>query len=518
MAIISMRNIALSGIPTATAVSPRLADLELQGAMTSATRFIPAMSPFRAPFFANGASSIAGTGPSSPLRYQSRAFDHMLHSPQRKGYYDAFQERGRKVAELRGQPFAFNDHQSYLDRRTQALQVISDILSNKEFTYQDLLRLYYALPIKCELEIGEMGSIAHGHALEVEFMYQLARYLEHESTHCEARGVVGHAMQSINVLLREQEEMMSDLFDLVHPMFVNFLREADAYFDYHERLNDIGTAFFGRGKESDAVPQLTGGELQSTIQRFAHAFALRFVDAYFEVCTGSVSETPKRNRLVIAVDPDLQEVRLPLALVATKFACDIKNTMRVVLQSERQRSRGNETNSSSGLSLVRALFGQPIERPVVMTIQAVRRSKHVWELQVFDNGRGIVVEELFQPLSRVVNLDPERVSPSLRRAVERWDAGDPFAFNRIPYGELLESVFHLGVSAGTGGDLKGSGMGLWGSLALLTRLHAQLRVGVTPKTNGMMQSIFLPIHRHVPAEEVARVAKDTWSSEYRMPV
>jgi hypothetical protein len=234
----------------------------------------------------------------------------------------------------------------------------------------------------------------------------------------------------------------------------------------------------------------------------ADAFALRFLSAYFAVSPKGAAGKIEQNAILIDIDPGLGRMRLPLMLVAPKIACDLKNIMRITAESEMR--------SGKPTSLKIALDDKPIDKPVSFTISGRKVTDKVWELRLSDNGKGILVGELFRPIVYLSHNFPEAVSPALRNAALKWEAGDPFAFNNIPLGDLLEAVFQLGVSTGT---TRGRGMGLWGSMAMLTRLGAQIKVGVTPATAGFYQSILLPMDLSVSAAEVKSAADRFWQSK-----
>ena len=334
--------------------------------------------------------------------------------------------------------------------------------------------------------------------IEEKFIKNIILYLQHDSSYSSPRGII-QAGKNILFLYSGFQK-----FDTIpapaRPLFLEFARNYRRLTDYQRDLPQMGEAFFAPQGELTLFPQITGGELAKYARMFAFAFGLRFLSTCFTVTTEPLTSEPRQNTVVISVDPHLRDVKLPLMLVLPKLACDIKNVMRIIQDKEKKEGPA---------SLVSLMRGEAIDQPVVVNIRAARINAQTWELKVYDNGRGIIVEELFKFLVAACRADSQNVnvSPELEAAALAWEAGDAFAFNDIPYGHLLEAVFLHGVSGAKPG--RGSGMGLWGSAALLTKLGGQIKVGVTPG-GGFYQSIILPIDCSVPPEVVAQAATRFW--------
>jgi hypothetical protein len=147
---------------------------------------------------------------------------------------------------------------------------------------------------------------------------------------------------------------------------------------------------------------------------------------------------------------------------------------------------------------------------VLYKVEALPITPRVWELRFSDNGSGILTSEIYKPLAVACKTHPKFISPALKIAVARWENGDAFAFNQIPLEDMLEAVFQLGVSVGSGGT-QGTGMGLWGSAMLLLKLGGQIKVGINPMTGGYFESVILPMDLSVSPEEVAQVAQGHWT-------
>jgi hypothetical protein len=469
-------------------------------------------SPFRAPFFAGGgmggfSDTSSRYAQRSPLNRLRKGFDAILASPRRDALFRTWTDLSEKTWVHQDHPVAYLNHgRSYREQKGIFRERIAALLARQDWSYKTMGDLVDEAPSQLCLHevLGDEDPLVES------FLTFLLKYVGHERAHIDPRGVLNWAMQMLGCIGSVEHCELVNIPEPTREAFVNFFAHLDALFDYAEQQVDIGRAFFGDDRDWASMPMLGGHELAGFLTAQAHSFALRFLGAHFQVKSSAGEEASQRNTVVIEVDPALSDMRLPLMLLGPKFACDIKNTMRIVEMTERRRFKHDANDYLRGLSLVRAMRGEPIEEPVVLRINASRHTPDVWEMRLSDNGLGIIVEELFGVLAKAAERRPEALNPTLRRAAARWNAGDAFAWNRIPYGYLLEAVFHLGVSVGSGGE--GSGMGLWGSTALLSRLGAQIKVGVTPRTGGFTQSIFLPMHPEVDQREVERVAHKATSS------
>jgi hypothetical protein len=67
---------------------------------------------------------------------------------------------------------------------------------------------------------------------------------------------------------------------------------------------------------------------------FCHAFALRFLKAYFVVTDTLPGENLTRNTIYYHVDPLLAEMRLPKFLLGPKLVGNIKNGLRIIWKRE----------------------------------------------------------------------------------------------------------------------------------------------------------------------------------------
>ena len=440
--------------------------------------------------------------PPSPLSFVESGFARLFRSPERVEKYRAlFAASVRRTTEYAEVLVIgdFNHREPYNKQKAVFLRNIAGLVGSGDYSARSWRRqvktespLHYAGVFADEIE-----EVSKADRIEQEFIGRLIRYLIHDKTHTSPGAIVTYGLGELD--LRELVIQNRDLPEQVRPHFAAFQAGLEPYFRYCECLDGMGEAFFTPLTDLPALPQLRGTELTGFIEMMGHAFALRFLSSYFKVTTEPVEQPVKQHTLAISVDPALAGLTLPLYLLGPKIVGDIKNCLRVVWARE---------NEADDTALARVLSGREVASPVLVQISAQRLNAKVWELRVSDNGRGIIVEELFRPLVRAVKLFPDAIAPALKLAVERWEQGDPFAFNNIPLGDLLESVFQLGVSSGTGSA--GSGIGLWGSMMLLLKLGARIKVGVTPQTGGFYESIILPLDLSVSPQEVAWAERLAW--------
>jgi len=238
-----------------------------------------------------------------------------------------------------------------------------------------------------------------------------------------------------------------------------------------------------------------------------NADAIRFLSANFDVTTEMPKGEAKRHTLFLGVDPSLYDIELPEYLFLPKLVGTVKNCFRIVSQREMEISEQRGKMFLEDSSLFRVLRGEETENPVLVKIELLPVSPNVFELRISDNGRGIITNELFGALIEAETRIPDQISPALRDAIRQWRQGNPFALNQIPLGDLDESIYQLGVSAGMGSE--GSGIGLWGSMMMLLKLGGKTKLGRN-FPHGFYESILLPRNLSVSPEEVERVAKTYW--------
>lgn len=450
----------------------------------------------------------------APFAHISGQFSSLFKSATRVELYrQAYADSIVATRELMAN-IPFPEHscgRSYLANKELLIKDLNKAVNERDLdykTYHDLayggLRLYTTGPYY------DIANLAKGHPIEQQILNKLSIFLGHDITHTSPRSILAYALDNLNHVwgsLRDLQEWPK-IPDYVFGHFINYAQSLEPYFNYFEGQMGMGEAFFTPRDQLSRLPQIRGRELPEYCKAVADAFALRFLGSYFYVSDKPISEKLNQNSVEIAIDPELADVELPVYLIGPKIIGDIKNCMRIVENREAMLFRHDANDPWRGLSLVKKSRGEEIAQPVHVKLTAKRLSPAIWEMRVSDNGRGIVVEELFQPLVRACKNHPGFVSPAIEQAVKRWSAGDPFAFNQIPLEDLFQAVYHLGVSTGTGE--KGSGIGLWGSLLMLFKLGAQLKVGVTPQTGGFCESIILPVNLSVPPEEVADFAKNHW--------
>jgi hypothetical protein len=393
-----------------------------------------------------------------------------------------------------------NNHRTFIEQERIFVAGLETAIKERDWSFSSWIQIAYAAPYMFPsdslLQITEGDAIID--PIESTFLDDVVKYLEHDNAYSSPGGIIKEGENDLCLSCEPKEHAV--IPESVRPLLIEFARNYRRLTDYHRDLPQMGEAFFAPPRELASFPQITGGELEEYARMFAFAFGLRFISTCFTVTTEPLTAEPRQNTVVISVDPNLRDVKLPLMLLLPKVACDIKNLMRVV--QDREKAEGQT-------SLGQLMRGKAVPQPVVARIEAARIDAQTWELKFYDNGRGIIVEELFRPLVAACKADRNSVNvhPALLKAALDWEAGNPFAFNDIPYGHLLEAVFLLGVSGAKPG--RGSGMGLWGSAALLTKLGGQLKVGVTPG-GGFYQSIILPIDCSVPPEVVAEAATRFW--------
>jgi len=440
--------------------------------------------------------------PLSPLAHVRQGFERILTSPNREIFRTAFMQMESESREWEdrtiGPEKTYKEYKRGLVNDVQRAVAEND---HRLLTWLNISEVNYVRYSEGAM-IDEISKSSRLDRTERVFIDHLLIYTGHETTHIAPRAILSYGVNNITAIFPIRESMNNDIPSKAWQFFKRFAEYINDYHDYFERQTAIGAAFFARDSELPGLPAISGSELPAFIDMVADAFALRFLSAYFAVSPKGAAGKIEQNAILIDIDPGLGRMRLPLMLVAPKIACDVKNIMRITAESEMR--------SGKPTSLKIALDDKPIDKPVSFTISGRKVTDKVWELRLSDNGKGILVGELFRPIVYLSHNFPEAVSPALRNAALKWEAGDPFAFNNIPLGDLLEAVFQLGVSTGT---TRGRGMGLWGSMAMLTRLGAQIKVGVTPTTAGFYQSILLPMDLSVSAAEVKSAADRFWQSK-----
>lgn len=441
----------------------------------------------------------------SPIQHIRQGFEQLLQTSNAGRYRQAFRDGRLEITAnmARIPPGCEEDNfgRTFIEQDAIFIKMLDAAVEKNDWSFRAWIDIVSEAPFMFSSNgINNMaGNYTLMDPIEAKFIDNLIRYLGHDSSYSSPRGIINEG-GNILVRLYQKSQGFDPIPEPARPLLLEFAHNYPRLRDYQRDLPQMGEAFFAPKSELALFPQITGGELAEYARMFAFAFGLRFLSACFTVTTEPLTAEPQQNTVVIFVDPNLRDMRLPLMLVLPKLACDIKNVMRVDQDKEKKEGQA---------SLVRLMRGEAIEQPVVVNIHAARINAKTWELKVYDNGRGIIVEELFKVLVAACRADKNNVnvSPELKTAALDWEAGDAFVFNDIPYGHLLEAVFLHGVSGAKPG--KGSGMGLWGSAALLTKLGGQIKVGVTPG-GGFYQSIILPIDCSVPPEAVAQAATRFW--------
>ncbi|MFA6549028.1 MAG: hypothetical protein WCT39_03750 [Candidatus Margulisiibacteriota bacterium] len=450
-----------------------------------------------------GGGRTVFTAGASPLEHIRAGFERLLRTPNAGRYREAFRVARLEIIANMAQAIpieSFNNHRTFIEQERIFVAMLETAIKERDWSFRSWIQIVRAAPFM--LASDSLWHIAEGDAIidpiEKTFLSDIVKYLGHDNAHSSPVGIMEKGKNDLCLLCEPKEQDV--IPEPARPLLLKFARNYRRLTDYQRDLPQMGEAFFAPNGELASFPQITGGELEEYARMFAFAFGLRFVSTCFTVTTEPLTAEPIQNTVVILVDPHLRDVKLPLMLLLPKLACDIKNLMRVVQNREEVEGQ---------TSLGQLMRGKAVPQPVVARVEAARIDAQTWELKFYDNGRGIIVEELFRPLVAACKADRNsvNVNPALLKAALDWEAGNPFAFNDIPYGHLLEAVFLLGVSGAKPG--KGSGMGLWGSAALLTKLGGQLRVGVTPG-GGFYQSIILPIDCSVPSKAVAEAATRFW--------
>ncbi|MDI6732260.1 MAG: hypothetical protein QME05_06850 [Candidatus Margulisbacteria bacterium] len=434
------------------------------------------------------------------MKFVAQGFEKLLSSPWRKHYHAIWQEfavASQQMMQQRG----------YFAARDAWFAKIDRYLTAPEHRFFPLHQILYS---KARQEnpaasdgfflstVDEILSFqCETNDVARQFLAQLRCFVAHDVSHNSPYACIRYLL---NDLIEKQlggyyhhpeRELPASIVQKLQTFFDN----RAIYAAFYEAHVEIGSAFFSPPAELGAMKMLGAEELKSLLVAIACGQALRFARADFEVVTGEQGQAkvPAGNVICIKVDPKLN-IELPMILLMPKMAANIKNAVRIVANKETGRFAHDQQDPLRGCSLVQHMRGQSTEKPVAIVVEARSINDQIWELRTSDNGRGIIVEQLFPALCAAAARFPAAISPALSRAVRQWEAGDALAFNNIPYGDLLEAVYQLGVTTGAGSGSVGqaTGMGLWGTMALLIKLGARVRVGVNPQTGGFYESILLP--------------------------
>lgn len=324
---------------------------------------------------------------------------------------------------------------------------------------------------------------------EQALLNYLVMFINHDCVNSSPRGVVNYALEVIECM--SLPSFLETIPDQCWKNFIDYAASLETYFRYYESINRMALDFFSPKIALARAPVLDGQDLGEMIHAVSCAQALRFLGTDFDVIRDGEECDTARNCLSVSVDPALASMKLPLSILCSKIANDIKNCLRTVRD-------GAERFDSP---LERRLKGRSGAGPSRINVTAAPVNCEVWELRFSDNGRGIVFNDILHSLDKACRLSPLFIPEAVREAVQRWRIGDAFAFNEIPYGDLMETIFLYGVS---GRGSVTSGMGLWGTAALLSRLGAQIKIGITPGTGGFYESIYLPMNLDVSPETVKR--------------
>jgi hypothetical protein len=453
--------------------------------------------------------------PDSPLTHIQQGFLRLLSSPRAPYYRDCFKQAAEAAKTNRSSFVSprYNGGKTYAEQKSHFLSLTAKAAAQTNISWRSLDNIAFMDIAFLASDITIKSRIREANSIENEFIGTIIKYMIHEVSWASPRAIIACASQDFERIHKKYPKEFNigstAIPDQIRNNFQLFSRYIERYFANFELQQTIGEAFFTPERELSALPQITGRELKDFFTMMSSAFALRFPLPSFAVVTAG-EKPPQQNSVVIDVGPNLEDIRLPLMLIGPKIACDIKNAIRVVNDRERELYAHDKNNEFKGCSLVKLLRGKTIEGPVTIKIKVARLTSKVWELRFSDNGRGIIVNELFQPLVAACKRFPGAVAPALGRAVLDWEKGDPFAFNNIPLGDLLEAIYHLGVSTTMSNEA--SGMGLWGSMAMLLRLGAQIKVGINPKDGGFYESVILPVDLSVSAEEVEKAAQTIWQA------
>lgn len=447
--------------------------------------------------------------PPSPLAFVHNGFESLFTSPERvRAYHQLFSRGLIHTREMKATKLI--QGKTYLDHMTLVHKNYLEALTTKRLlSLWRIARIDFAMMTDSgEQEINKLTGVP---ASEMSFLRTLTLYLGHDHAHAATRAIINAGKRDLinNIYPTKDGSLKGQIPEAVFGLLNNFYQQLDQYSEYADELIQMAIDFFTPLSKLPSSPAVTGKELPDFIAMFCHAFALRFLMAHFAVTDTLPEGELARNTIYYHVDPSLANMRLPKFLLGPKLVGNIKNGMRIVWQNELKKD-----NAGQPTSLKMAINNEPVPNPVLYKVEALPVTPRVWELRFSDNGKGILTSEMYKPLAIACETHPENISPALKIAVERWQHGDAFAFNQIPLEDMLEAVFQLGVSVGSGGS-KGTGMGLWGSTMLLLKLGGQIKVGINPKTGGYFESVILPMDLSVPPEEVADVAQNYWANYIR---
>jgi hypothetical protein len=440
-----------------------------------------------------------GPLPPSPLGFLKASFGQLLNSPRRPDYYMLFEKGHRSNIDLLAQN-AINQEEPYDKIRKRFIAQIINFPLDPTYSITDLGKIADIAPHKETAWEDQLFELSKADRADETFINLFFVFIIHQSAHSSPRAILNYFIEILETHVYINSLPEQKITSITREYVEEYVRDIFALFAYYERCSDIGLAFFSPYDELLNLPKIRGFELEDHLRMFSNAYAMRFIESLFQVVTRNTGAgTLHRNTISIEVDPKLRDVCLPVDLLSHKVACNIKNSVRMATEEE----------AAKGYSLRRVLDDQPIKEPICIRIECKKVNAKVWEMRFTDTGRGIVVKDTFIALAKAVERIPKQITPALRAAVLKWKRGDAYAFNNVPLEDIWQAIFHFGISVGHGAV--GSGMGLWGTTALMTRLGAQIKIGCTPGSGGYYESILLPVDLSVRPEEVAAVAGWYWS-------
>jgi len=267
--------------------------------------------------------------------------------------------------------------ETIIEQEKNFLRMLAAAIKGEDWSFKSWLRITREAPVLVWSEAFDV--VAEDPASVKAFIGKMRFYLGDRVAYFSPRGIIQAGMNCLY-----GEKAFCVVPEPTRPLFIEYARNCPWLADYTRDLPQMGEAFFTPFDELSGLAQVTADDLEAYIRMFAYSFALRFLPACFMVTTTPLTAEPRQNTVVIAVDPTLKGMRLPLMLVLPKLLVDIENVMREVSDREKKGKT----------SLKNLMEGEAISRPVVIMIEAARKNPQTWELKISDNGQSILEKAL----------------------------------------------------------------------------------------------------------------------------
>src|SRR3989339_246132 len=341
--------------------------------------------------------------PPSPFAHIQDQFRQLFTSPSRVAAYRQAFAAYREVFDANNSGDLsrwMKKGVAYFEKKLRFAQGLRQLVAGDAPTMTQLYKAAHDNPaiVMGDERIEAALNLAGLHGIEGNILTMLFLYTGHDGAHTAPGAITVYGFQDLDLFMPLREHYRDPVPGFVLGRFRDFVATLDEYFDYYEHLPEMGEAFFTPRDELSHLSQMRGDEIEGFAAMIGRAFALRFLGTMFNVTTQPVSQPIDRHTLEIAVDPALREMCLPRYLLAPKLVGGMKNFIRIVWVRERNKFRHDENDPERGLALFKIARGEPVDSPVHMKISAQVVDRHTWELRISDDGKGVLVNELFQPL------------------------------------------------------------------------------------------------------------------------